>query len=385
MNKFLKVSILFFLVSPMLLGAQITDSLRIKNNTHLPIQTVIDSVSSSKLVDTISSNTKRNKKKNDTPDVLYLLNGDKLTGKIVSFEQGRLRFDAQGPGNVYIKWYKIKSISGGSKVYRVENDKGEIFIGRIIENPISGEITVLSIPKQELKLEHVIRIYPLETEWFKGFKGDLGGGVSYTKSSDVFRINAESNLYYVISKWRFVSNLSYISTSTRDSDFSERIQFTLQEFYTLQNKWFLYEQNSFNRNDELGIDAKISFGIGGGNFIVLTEKQKLKVFSGILQNFEKTIQRVKFTSDIEWPLALQHNIYSFLHPNLTSSTSLTSFVGITEQGRYRFDASTDLTWEFVTNFKLELSFYYNYDNKIIQGKNNQEDYGYVLSLLLNLK
>jgi hypothetical protein len=33
----------------------------------------------------------------------------------------------------------------------------------------------------------------------------------------------------------------------------------------------------------------------------------------------------------------------------------------------------------------KISFYYNYDNKIIQGKNNQEDYGYVLSLLLDLK
>jgi len=58
---------------------------------------------------------------------------------------------------------------------------------------------------------------------------------------------------------------------------------------------------------------------------------------------------------------------------------------MTEKGRYRFDASTDLTWEFIKNFKLQLSFYYNFDNKVIQGKNTQEDYGYILSLLLDLK
>ncbi|MGL2963940.1 DUF481 domain-containing protein [Flavobacterium sp. RSB2_4_14] len=385
MIKYIKVLILFILIFPMLLCAQKTDTINNQKNSNLPNKLVIDSTSDAKLTDTIKPISTVKNEEIVTPDILYLTNGDKLSGKLISFEQGRMRFDAQGPGIIYVKWYKIKSIGCGSKLYRVESTSGEIFKGRIIDSPVSGEITVLSIPKQDLKFQNISRIYALESEWYKGFKGDLGGGVSYTKSSDVLRINAESNLYYVIPRWRFINAFSYISTSTADSEFSERIQFSLEAFYALRKKWFVYEQNSFNRNDELGIDAKISFGAGAGNNLVLTEIQKLQIFTGILQNFEKNIQIDEFNSNVEWQATLQHTFYSFLKPNLTASTALSSFVGITETSRYRFDATTDLTWEFVTNFKLQFSFYFNYDNKKIQGKNSETDYGPILSFLLDLK
>jgi hypothetical protein len=117
----------------------------------------------------------------------------------------------------------------------------------------------------------------------------VGRYIRSTNQYDVFSANFDSTLVDLAA---YRANTKKFSVKVYSPAVGTVIQFTLQEFYTLQNKWFLYEQNSFNRNDELGIDAKISFGIGGGNFIVLTEKQKLKVFSGILQNFEKTKQRV---------------------------------------------------------------------------------------------
>ncbi|MEM0542943.1 DUF481 domain-containing protein [Flavobacterium sp. j3] len=385
MIKYIKVSILLILISPELLCAQKTDASNNHKNSNLTNRLIIDSISDEKPDESLQLISNLDKHEIETPDILYLTNGDKLSGKFISFEQGRMRFDAQGPGIIYVKWYKIKSIACGSKLYRVETTRGEIFKGRIIESSNSGEITVLSTPKQHLKFQNISRIYALESEWYRRFKGDLGGGVSYTKSSDVLRINAESNLYYVIPRWRFINTFSYISTSTGNTDFSERIQFSLEAFYALQKKWFVYEQSSFNRNDELGIDARFSFGIGAGNNLVLTEIQKLQVFTGILQNFEKNIQLNEFNSYLEWQATLHHTIYSFLKPNLTASTNLSSFVGITETSRYRFDATTDLTWEFVTNFKLQLSFYFNFDNKRIQGKNSEIDYGPILSFLLDLK
>jgi hypothetical protein len=381
----IKVLSLLILVFPMLLYAQKVDSLQVKKNAEVPSHFAVDSVSNKKLTDTIKNVATVPNKETVFVDVLYLMNGDKLTGKLISFQQGRLRFDAQGAGMISVKWYKIKSIACGSRIFRVESTKGEIIKGRIIESTNSGEITVLSIPNQNLKIEDVSRIFPLEAEWYKGFKGSLGGGVSYTKSSDVLRINADIDLYYVISRWRFVNTFSYISTSTADSDFSERVQFSLEEFYALKKRWFLYEQNSFYKNDELGINAKVSFGAGAGNNLVLTEIQKLQIFTGILQNFEKDIQINDFDSNIEWQSTLQHTFYSFLKPNLTASTVISSFVGITDNSRYRFDATADLTWEFVKNFKLQLSYYYNYDNKNIQGKNSDTDYGPILSFLLDLK
>ncbi len=336
----------------------------------------------------VSDSTEKKGKKfksHIVPDTVFLRNGDKFTGVILSYTQGRLSFDANGPGVISLKWNKISSISGGSKVYKVEDVRGVIYIGQIALSPDTGEILILGQVKYGVLLENLVRIYPLESDWFRGFKGTLGGGASYTKSSEILQLNAEYNLYYVISKWRFISDFSYIHSSTEDDAPSVRVQLNLQELYALPKRWVLSEINSFNRNDELGISARFSFGVGGGNNIIQTERQRLLVQTGILQNLEKDIESVNVISNLEWPATLSHTIYSFDKPNLSSSTSITSFVGITEKGRYRLDASTDITWEFINNIKLKITAYYNYDNKILEGKDTEEDYGTILSLLIELK
>jgi hypothetical protein len=296
-----------------------------------------------------------------------------------------LKMDADGPGVINIKWHKIASVSGGSRYFKVEDQQGEIYIGRLAISKDTGEVLIINSNIHSLMLADVVRMFPLEEEWYRGFKGSVGGGINYTKSSDVFNINLDYNLYYVISKWRFINNFSYIETSTNKEAPSVRLQIDFQGLYSLPGRWVLSEINSFNRNDELGIKSRISFGIGAGYNLVVTDRQRLLALSGIVQNSEKSIESNDVVSNFEWPVSLQHTVYSFLSPNLTSSTSLTSFVGITEKGRLRFDASTDITWEFIKNVDLQLSIYYNFDNKVVEGKLSQKDYGTVLSLIFDLK
>jgi sRNA-binding regulator protein Hfq len=346
----------------------------------------LDEKSSSSIPDsTVEIKTDQSANNYYLPDTVFLKTGDQLTGKILAFEQGRLKMDAQGAGVIYIKWLKIASINGGNRLFKVEDIRGEIYIGRIALSKDTGEVLVLSQLKYGIMFEDMVRMFPLEEEWYRGFKGDMGAGLNYTKSSEVLNLNADYNLYYVISKWRFINNLSYIQTSTDKSDPSVRIEFDLQALYALPRKWVLSEINSFNRNDELGIDSRISFGLGAGNSLVLTEKQRLIVLTGISQNSEKDIESNNVSSNFEWPVSLQHTIYSFIAPNLTSTTKLASFVGITEKGRYRADASTDLTWEFITHVKFKFSIYYSYDNKILTGKNSSNDYGTTISLTFDLR
>jgi sRNA-binding regulator protein Hfq len=318
-------------------------------------------------------------------DTVFLYNGDVITGKILSFEQGRLKIDAQGPGVVNIKWHKIVTIKGGSRIYKVEDSMGEIYIGNITASKDSGEMDVGVQPSHSINLADVVRVFPLEDDWYRGFKGNLGAGLNYAKSSDVLTANVEYNLYYIISKWRFINDFSYIATRSESEPTSVRIQLNFQALYTLPDRWVLSEISSFSRNDELGIKSRISFNLGGGNNLIQTEKQRLLILSGIVHNSERSIESSAVKSNFEWPVSLQHIIYSFSNPDLTTSSDITSYVGITEQGRYRIDASTDVTWEFINNVSLQFTFYYNYDNKEVEGKTSKRDYGTVLSLLVDLK
>jgi len=337
--------------------------------------------------DTIQAETPKVKKSTvkHAADTVSLKNRERYTGRIISMEQGRIKIDAQGAGIVNIKWHNVLTISGGSRMYKVEDLQGEFYIGKIQASRDTGEIEVIGEQKYSIMLENVLRIYPLEEEWYRGFKGTLGGGFNYTKSSDVLNINFDYNIYYVVKKWNFINNLSYVETSTDETDRSVRLSVDLAALYSLPGRWVLTEINSFNRNDELGIISRISFGAGGGYNLVLTERQRLLALSGILQNTERNIESSTPISNFELPISLNHTVYSFLRPDLSSTTEISYYKGLTEEKRYRVDISTDITWEFIKWMKLKLSVYYDYDNKEVEGKESKEDYGTVLSLLVDLK
>jgi len=318
-------------------------------------------------------------------DTLFLKNRERYTGRILSMEQGRIKIDAQGAGVVNVQWHKILTVAGGSRQFKVEDQNGEFYIGTINTSKDTGEIVIIGEQKYSLMLENIVRIYPLEDDWYRGFKGTLGGGFNYTKSSDVLNINLDYNIYYVVKKWNFINNFSYVETSTDETERSVRLSVDLAALYSLPGRWVLSEVNSFNRNDELGIKSRISFGAGGGYNLILTERQRLLALSGILQNTEKNIESSEPVSNFEWPVTLNHTVYSFLRPDLSTTTEISYYKGLTESKRYRVDISTDITWEFIKWMKLKLAVYYDYDNKEVEGKPSKEDYGTVLSLLVDLK
>jgi hypothetical protein len=346
----------------------------------------IDTVAIISDKDSLASSERSIEKKHEfTADTLFLKNGDKITGKIISLEQGRLKIDAQGPGVVSIKWYKISSIAGGNRLYKIENVDGGIYFGHIECSKDTGKITIANLLKFDISLENISKIFPIEEEWYRGFKGSFGGGLSYAKSTDVLTVNTEYNLYYVLSKWTFINNFSFVSTSTSNEAASLRIQTNLQALYSLPKKWVLSEMNSFNKNDQLGINSRYTFGVQAGNNIVQTEWQKLLALTGVNANFEKDNGQNNEDANLEWPVSIQHTIYKFFRPNLASTTAVTYYTGLTQKGRKRWDLNTDITWEFIKNFKLQLSFYYDYDNKRIEGKTSNSDFGTTLSILIDLK
>jgi len=339
------------------------------------------------LTDTIPPVTEKAQKPTgeETPDTIYLKNRERYTGSILSMEQGRIKFDAQGSGVINIKWHKILTITGGNRLYKVEDQHGEIYVGRIEASKDTGEIIIKGDHTYTLTLEDIAHLYPLEDKWYRGFKGTLGGGFNYTKSSDVLNINFDYNIHYVKEKWLFINNLSYIETSTDEDDGTVRLSVDLAALYSLPGRWVLLGINSYNRNDELGIKSRISFGAGGGYNIILTERQRLLALTGIIQNTERNIESDVSHSNFELPLTLNHTVYSFIRPDLTSTTEIAYYEGLTEGNRYRVDISTDITWAILKWMDLKLSFYYDFDNKDVEGKESQEDYGTVLSLLVDLK
>ena len=96
--------------------------------------------------------------------------------------------------------------------------------------------------------------------------GDLTLGYNYTKASDVAQLNVGLDLAYR-DEVRIVSaDLDAASSTSANNESSERINLSFNYIRLLRNRWVAGAIGSAERNDELGIDRRFSFGGGGGRF-----------------------------------------------------------------------------------------------------------------------
>src|SRR6188768_443595 len=97
-----------------------------------------------------------------TADTLFMINGDKITGNILSYEEGRMRIDAQSAGVINVKYQKIFSVSGGSRLFHIKDVKGTSYIGNITSSLDTGEIILSGQQVTELRFKDIASFRPIK-------------------------------------------------------------------------------------------------------------------------------------------------------------------------------------------------------------------------------
>ena len=70
-------------------------------------------------------------------DVLYLKNGDRLSGDVKELSRDMLRYKTDSMGTIYVRWEDIQSIET-EKFLRIELKSGRRLVGTLVLNP-SGQ------------------------------------------------------------------------------------------------------------------------------------------------------------------------------------------------------------------------------------------------------
>jgi hypothetical protein len=76
----------------------------------------------------------------------------------------------------------------------------------------------------------------------------------------------------------------------------------------------------------------------------------------------------------------QFNYYQFRHPDIQISSTQTVYFGIDQDGRVRYDGSTNFSWQLIRYFYLNLSPYINFDSRPPAGSGSNFDFGIVFGL-----
>jgi len=313
-------------------------------------------------------------------DTLYFYNSSILVGELLNIRLGRVEFDAKGVGIVKIKNKEIRTIHAILNEFRIETTDGELHQGYLRSTRKSGRVIIHSLLKsQEIDLASITSLAKYGKTWRNGFSGSLSAGYTYTKSSEIGRLNFDGSIKYSSAKSDTRLQANTIITSDSVEVKRERDDVILSYSYSLGSLWSAGATLRYQRNLELGLDRRYQEGLAIGRKLLVRKNQLGLLSTGMVINQEKNLEGVT-SNNTEIILQANYELFTFEQPHLIISIIQTGYFSITDQGRIRYDGDANLSWELINDFFLDLQFYHNYDKKSPETGEPNIDYGFVLGI-----
>jgi putative salt-induced outer membrane protein YdiY len=191
-------------------------------------------------------------------------------------------------------------------------------------------------------------------------------------------INLSSNLRFRDEKYEYDFRAYWNETTRTEDHNSSRAELGVTYTRFLKNRWFWKASGGFERNQELGLDLRTLVGGTVGKYFVQTPTVRFELNAGLAGNQENNTDDTTSTS-VEGLIRSSLDIFKLSIPSTRLSANVNIFPGITESGRLRVNTNISLRNEIVRDLFWDLTFYSTYDNRPVQGAEN-EDYGIVTSI-----
>lgn len=306
-------------------------------------------------------------------DVISLYNGDRVTGEIKSMTEGLLVLSTDAMDTIQIEWQEIAHIESKYN-YQVRLSNGQRFYGEIGSGERPGEITIRDVDgEHSLDYLQIVEVQPIEDEWLDRFDAYLSAGYDYTKASSVAQVTFNTNFSYEDQHTRNALDARTTITNTEeDSSQSSKIDLTRQVWSNDRSDYFRGLYGNYERNDELGVDYRLSVGAGLGRYFVDTYRTRLLGGAGLQVLTERGSDGGEQQS-VEAFLAGEYAFWRFRDPEVDVSLSAELYPSLTESGRLRGSTDLRLRWEIVNDLYWDLTAYGSYDNQ--SDSDNSTDYG----------
>ena len=312
-------------------------------------------------------------------DVLYLKNGDRLSGDVKELSRDMLRYKTDSMGTIYVRWEDIQSIET-EKFLRIELKSGRRLVGTL-GRADAPEQLVISTRTEDVPhyFDELVAFVPLKLrrDWIDRIEGGVKFGLNGTKGSNTVQWNLGANALYRGEDWEISSRLDSIITDKSDDTSSERVVFNNHYRKLLSNRWFWSALAGYDRNDELGIKDRISAGGGVGRFLMRSNSFELLFSTGLLASRE-------FRTDAnnnQLEAFLGGGLAWFKHrfPKTDIRTDITILPSLTDSGRWRTNWDISIAREIIEDLNLDLSVYYTTDNQA-PDESGKDDWGIVTSI-----
>jgi hypothetical protein len=304
-------------------------------------------------------------------DKLVLLNGDTLTGEILSMKLGMLTYKMDGPGTISIKWEYITLLKS-NKVLEFTLRNGEIVVSTLDDLFSSHNLK---------SLDEIIEIIPIKDRFLKRLVGNVDLGFNYTKSNSILQSNFNSNISYIIPKREFTLKLNSVLTNYgNDTSLSTKQDIIGSFMRNLNKKYFWAASLGWQQNTELGLSSRYLLSGAFGLQPLTDNHNRLLAAAGFSYNQEQSVETGKFSGNFDALFMAAYKRFYYSTPKLSIDAAYTIYPGLSDWGRIRMQADLNVSVEIFKDFQTGLVFYYSYDNKPPQGSLSTNDYGIMFTI-----
>lgn len=312
-------------------------------------------------------------------DVLVLKNGDKITGEIKGYSQGKLSFSTDAASTISVKWNNIVSISS-EKQFDVEMIDGTHHFGSFGPSDPPGKLMLVSGP-QTLSIDfyEVFDLAPVFQKFWNRWEGSIDFGFNYTHSSNLTQFNVNAQAEYRIKTFQLGLDLSSDYSEQDEAVASDRGSLFMRYDRFLKNRWVLEVGGGFERNIQLGLKLRSSLGFGVARYVVQTNQAELLPYVGLIGNREQPVDG-EGTNNLEGVLGGRYSYFMYDFPKLTIGASVNVYPSFTVSGRVRIEANASVRREIVSDFYFAFSIFDSFDSKDPTTQTSRNDWGPTISI-----
>jgi putative salt-induced outer membrane protein YdiY len=299
--------------------------------------------------------------KAEKTDVVILVNGNAVTGEVKSLDFGSLRYSTDSMGTVNIDWEDIVSVTSQQEL-QIELADGTRYFGKMLPADDSYFVRIVTLDEEVvIESSSIVRITPIETsqKFLERLDGSFSFGIQTQKSSEVTTSNLAADVSYRTRKYLVGTRLNSSVTDQPNEPTRARQSASLNYQRFRANRWFTDWFTGWEKNDELGIGARVSAGGALGRYVTQTNKSQLSLSAGIQGARTSYIGEDESTTEAEGKIELR-----YLRRNLAPETSFrfttTIYPLLDDFSQYRAESDLSLRREVFEDLFLELGVGYSY-------------------------
>jgi hypothetical protein len=311
-------------------------------------------------------------------DLVFLNNGDRMTGEIKQLDRGILKLSTNDIGTLNIEWEDVDSLNSVYQ-FRVESSSGAKYFGAIfLTRPGMLEVVHRGQVEEAVQVD-VVAITPLEASFWQQLDGSISVGFSYTKSNSLAQLTGDLYVRRRTPIRLFELDMSAIATAQESEESSQRndLSFTYDRLF--EGALFVTTSAGTQTNDELGLDLRAQLSSGLGAKLIQSNHSDLLSSAGLSVNREWS-GNSDGGYNLEAFVSGRHSLFRYDYPKTDITSEITIYPSLTSWGRVRSELDISASREIVPDFTVTLSFYDSYDSNPLDPTAVTNDYGIVTSL-----